>query len=188
MSGTHTVLEKYQQQEYGKNCVMFALSKALSKSTDTLAREIVDGNIGGVTMIKQMENGSVIKKVLAALGFVSLVPGGAKWSAMKPVVLGYGQHTDRDGKLVEVFSHVARNGMTITTHDKQAKFYAVFWRRKSAEDWTDRDVAPGASDHAFTIYVSGTTINIPPTNDRDFDTSHNPLKDDDFVSVFRPPA
>lgn len=166
-----TTPEKYVQQEWGKNCVMFALSKVLSVSTFELAKRIVDNNIGGVTMIKQMENGSVIKKVLHDLGFVSLLEGGGKWSAIRPTILGYGRVTKGS-----------------ETRDQQAKFYAVFWRKKSKEDWTDKDVAPGSSDHAFTIFISGTTISIPPTNDRDFDKSHNPLKDDDFVSVFRPPA
>jgi hypothetical protein len=184
MSGS--VEAKYQEQEWGKNCVMFALSKVLSRGTHDLAKYIVDNNIGGVTMIKQMENGSVIKKVLTELGFVSLMEGGAKWSQMRDIIRGYGLNTDSQGKLVETFSYVDKNGRPHTTHEKQAKFYAVYWRRKGKEDWTDKDVAPGLSDHAFTIYVAGPTINIPPTNDSTFDASHSPPQDDDFVSVFRP--
>ena len=60
---------KYVLQEWGKNCVMQALSKVMGRNIHELARYIVDNNIGGVTMIKQIENGSVIKKVLAGLGF-----------------------------------------------------------------------------------------------------------------------
>lgn len=186
MSDTLTVPEKYQQQEWGKNCVMFALSKALSVGTGRLARYIVDNGVGGVTMIRQMENGSVIKKVLAELGFVSLMEGGAKWSEMKLLVRSYGLNTDGKGRLVEEYSYTDRNGFTHTTHEKQAVFYAVFWRGKEHEDWTDKEVLPGRSDHAFTIYVAGPTINIPPTNDRDFDESHSPPRDTDYISVFRP--
>lgn len=183
--GPDTTPAKYVQQEWGKNCVMFALSKVLGVSTNDLARRIVDGNLGGVTMIKQMENGSVVKKVLHALGFVPLIEGGAKWSAMKLLVRSHGLNTDSRGNPVGTFSHTTKKGYIHTTHFKQAKFYAVYWRHKDYEDWTDKPVIPGASDHAFTIHVSGPTINIPPTNDATFDASHSPPKDDDFISVFR---
>ncbi len=187
MSG-NTTPAKYVQQDWDKNCVMFALSKVLSESTNALARRIVDNNIGGVTMIKQMEDGSVIKKVLQALGFTSLIEGGAQWSKMKLLVQSAGLNTDKNGKFVETYSYTAQNGREVHTHEKQAKFYAVYWRNKQKEDWTDKDVLPGQSDHAFCIYVSGPTISIPPTNDKDFDTSHSPPKDTDFISVFKPPG
>jgi hypothetical protein len=184
MSG-QTTAAKYEQQEWGKNCVMFALSKVLSVSTNSLARYIVDHNTGGVTMIKQMENGSVVKRVLVDLGFVSLMEGGAKWSRMKLLVGSYGLDTDNNGKLVETM-YFDNNGNKKYTHETKAKFYGVYWRHKGKEDWTDKDVQPGMSDHAFTIYIAGTTISIPPTNDSTFDASHSPPKDDDFISVFRP--
>ena len=178
MSGRSNKQPKYGMQDWDKNCVMQALSKVLGEDIHRLAERIVDGNIGGVKMISEMENGSVIQKVLAALGFHSLIPGGATWKVMKPVVLNYGavkQH---------VVGQTSR-GKQIKSRTATRSFYSVFWRRKNREDWTDKAVQPGLSDHAFTLIVNGPSIVIPKTNDKAFDTSHNPLKDDDFVSVFR---
>jgi hypothetical protein len=178
---------KYVLQEWGKNCVMQALSKVMGRNIHELGRYIVDNNIGGVTMIKQIENGSVIKKVLAGLGFRSLHEGGLSWAKMRPLVLNYGTLRDSRGDLVEEFVGTTSYGKPLTSHYTSRKFYAVYWRRKQKEDWTDKEVQPGAADHAFTLIVNGPTIFIPPTNDTDFDTSHNPLKDDDFISVFMLP-
>src|SRR5262249_45095248 len=73
----------YKQMEWSKDCVMLALSKVLKESTGTLAKRIVDENIGGVTRIEQMENGSKIKAVLAALKFTPVIEGGCNWGDMK---------------------------------------------------------------------------------------------------------
>ena len=147
----------YEQQEWGKNCVMFALSKVLGESTGALAKRIVDGRIGGVTMIKQMENSSVIKKVLAELGFTPVIEGGAKWGALR----------------------------TLIKAKAPRRFYATYWRNKTAEDWSDREVAPGRSDHAFTILAYDEAILLPGTNDSTFDRGHPTA--DDFISAWLPP-
>lgn len=170
---------KYVMQDWDKNCVMLALSKVLGENIHRLAERIVDNNIGGVKMIKEMENGSVIKRVLAALGFQTLKEGGATWKEMKPLVLNYGAL--KDPKVVGQTSY----GKEIQSRHDRRSFYAVYWRHKGKEDWTDKPVKPGASDHAFTLIVDGPKIFIPPTNDSTFDKSHNPLLDTDFVSVFR---
>lgn len=170
---------RYVMQEWDKNCVMQALSKVLGRNIHELARYIVDNNIGGVTMISEMENGSVIKKVLADLGFQTLMEGGATWREMRPLVLNYG--AVKDLRVVGRSS----SGKPIKSRHVWRSFYAVYWRHKNREDWTNKAVQPGLSDHAFTLIVDGPTIQIPKTNDSTFDTSHNPLQESDFVSVFR---
>ena len=178
---------KYVLQEWGKNCVMQALSKVMGRNIHELARYIVDNNIGGVTMIRQIENGSVIKKVLAGLEFRSLHEGGLSWVKMKPLVLNYGTLQDLRGDLVEEFVGMRHTASRSPATTPAGNSMPCDRRRKQKEDWTDKEVQPGAADHAFTLIVNGSTILIPPTNDTDFDTSHNPLKDDDFISVFMLP-
>lgn len=170
-SAEYTGDPKYKMQDYDKNCVMIALSRAMSTSIFDLSKQIVDGNLGGVTNISEMENGSTIKKVLAALHFQTLSEGGLRWSAMKPLILNYGA--------------VGATGNPPHVKYPTHKFYCVYWHNKTSEDWTDKPTRPGQSDHAFTIIIHNKTISIPPTNAPDWDRAHNPLRDDDFVSVFR---
>lgn len=148
----------YKQQEWGKNCVMFAFSKVLGKSTGTLAKEIVDGHIGGVERIEDMENSSVIKRVLIAYRFTPVIEGGAKWATLR----------------TSIRSKAPR------------RLYATYWRNKQAEDWTDKEVKPGKSDHAFTILSYSTCILLPMTNNSTFDNGHP--TDTDWISAWVPPA
>jgi hypothetical protein len=147
----------YKQMEWAKDCVMQALSKVLGESTGTLAKRIVDQRIGGVTRIDEMENGSVIKRVLLALRFTPLVEGGCTWATARHRMRGI-------------------NG----------RLYGVWWYNRRTEDWTDKPVQIGQSDHAFSIWCNDSDIEVPTTNWRDFDTGHP--TDDEWVSVFRPPT
>jgi hypothetical protein len=67
----------------------------------------------------------------------------------------------------------------------KGRFFATWWR-KGAEDWTNKPVRPGESDHAFAIYCCASFLELPPTNTADFDKAHP--KDDEWVSVYMPPA
>jgi len=147
----------YKQQEWGKNCVMFALSKVLGQSTGALAQAIVNGHIGGVARIEDMENSSIIKEVLLAYRFTPVIEGGAKWKAL----------------CNSIRSHAPR------------RLYATYWRHKQAEDWSNKSVQPGRSDHAFTILAYSTCMLLPLTNDSTFDASHP--TDDDWISAWVPP-
>ena len=159
MTGRKEDLEEggsaYKQMEWSKDCVMLALSKVLKESSGTLAKRIVDGNIGGVTRIEQMENGSVIKKVLAALKFTPVIEGGCKWKDMK-----------------------------VRLRSINGRVYAVWWYNRKHEDWTDKPIQIGKSDHAFAIYCNDIDLEIPTTNWEDFD-KHHP-SDEEWVSVFKP--
>jgi hypothetical protein len=148
----------FKQQEWGKNCVMFALSKVLGESSGVLAKRIVDQHLGGVQRIEDLANAPVIKSVLAALGFTSLIEGGGKWSDMRTRI-----HTKAPRRL-----------------------FAIYWRNKSAEDWSNKDVQPGRSDHAFTILAYSTCMLLPKTNDASFDGAHP--DNADWISVWCPPA
>ncbi len=43
---------------------------------------------------------------------------------------------------------------------------------KQQEDWSNKEVKPGKSDHAFTIFAYSSCMLLPFTNDSTFDNSH----------------
>jgi hypothetical protein len=148
--------QAYKMLEWEHNCVIQALSKVLGKGQIELVREIVDGKLGGITMINQIENNSVIKKLLVALNFRSLIEGGAKWKNIRQLLGG---------------------------EAKKGRFYAIWWHGgQQKEDWTDAPTQ--TSDHAFAIFCNDTDIEVPVTNLPDFDLGHP--TDEEWVSVFIP--
>jgi len=149
--------EKYKLKEWGENCVMQALSKVLGKSVFVLAKELVDEGVGDLTKIEEMENGATIKKVLVALRFTALREGGSTWKDARQLVGALGD---------------------------KGRLYAVWWH-DGKEDWTNKPVRPGHSDHAFSIYACKNFLELPPTNSSDFDKGHP--KDTEWVTVFAPP-
>lgn len=158
MPGKYEGEDKYKLKEWGQNCVMQALSKVLSTSVFALAKQLVDSGTGGLTMIEEMENGATIKKVLVALHFTPLREGGCSWKDARQL---------------------------LGAQKNKGRCYAVWWH-DGAEDWTNKPVRPGHSDHAFSIYCCQKFLELPPTNSTDFDKGHP--KDTEYVSVYIPPA
>lgn len=158
-----------KQLDWEKNCALFALSKVLGKSTGDLAKEIVDGGLGGVTAIRQLENPTKIKAVLEAMDFKPVVED---WDAQR--------HSD---EWSEMKRHI--HAKRVKSRPLTGRLFGIWWRNKSKK-WNDADVPPGQSDHAFTILANGQDIELPATNMADFDRGRP--RDDDSVSVWYPPA